>query len=73
MTAVETGSDQVSLLAGQVALVTGATSGLGRNFAHVLSSHGARVAVAGRREDRLRDVVAESARWAARASAFGWT
>ena len=41
-------------LRNQVAVVTGATSGLGRRFAHVLSHAGAAVALMGRREDRLR-------------------
>lgn len=45
-------------LSGQVALVTGATSGLGWNFARVLARAGASVAVAGRRVDRLEEVVA---------------
>jgi NAD(P)-dependent dehydrogenase (short-subunit alcohol dehydrogenase family) len=40
-------------LTGQTAFVTGATSGLGRRFAKVLAAAGARVAVAGRRLDRL--------------------
>jgi NAD(P)-dependent dehydrogenase (short-subunit alcohol dehydrogenase family) len=40
-------------LRGQVALVTGAASGLGRRFARVLSSCGASVALASRRIDRL--------------------
>jgi NAD(P)-dependent dehydrogenase (short-subunit alcohol dehydrogenase family) len=40
-------------LRGQVALVTGATSGLGWRFAQVLAACGAAVAAAGRRADRL--------------------
>jgi len=43
----------------QVALVTGATSGLGYRFAKVLAAAGAKVAVAGRREDLLEEVAAE--------------
>ncbi|MCP4328024.1 MAG: glucose 1-dehydrogenase [Alphaproteobacteria bacterium] len=43
----------------QVAIVTGASSGLGRHFALTLAEAGAKVAVAARRVDRLRDVVAE--------------
>jgi NAD(P)-dependent dehydrogenase (short-subunit alcohol dehydrogenase family) len=46
-------------LEGQVALVTGATSGLGRRFARVLAAAGARVAVTGRRTERLEEVAAE--------------
>lgn len=45
-------------LTGSVALVTGATSGLGRRFAEVLAAHGAAVAVAGRRTGRAEEVVA---------------
>jgi NAD(P)-dependent dehydrogenase (short-subunit alcohol dehydrogenase family) len=40
-------------LSGQVALVTGATSGLGWRFAQVLAAAGATVVPTGRREDRL--------------------
>ncbi len=40
-------------LGGQVALVTGTTSGLGRRFALVLAASGARVVVTGRRQERL--------------------
>ena len=46
-------------LAGQVALVTGASSGLGRRFAVLLAANGARVVATGRRIDRLADVAAE--------------
>jgi NAD(P)-dependent dehydrogenase (short-subunit alcohol dehydrogenase family) len=43
-------------LSGQVALVTGATSGLGWRFAQVLAAAGATVVPAGRREDRLAEL-----------------
>jgi NAD(P)-dependent dehydrogenase (short-subunit alcohol dehydrogenase family) len=48
-------------LTGQVALVTGTTSGLGRRFAEVLAHHGAAVVLTGRRADRL-DAMAEELR-----------
>jgi NAD(P)-dependent dehydrogenase (short-subunit alcohol dehydrogenase family) len=44
-------------LRGQVALVTGATSGLGARFARVLAACGASVIAAGRRRERLDEVV----------------
>jgi NAD(P)-dependent dehydrogenase (short-subunit alcohol dehydrogenase family) len=43
-------------LAGQVAFVTGATSGLGWRFAQVLANAGADVAIAGRRRERLAEL-----------------
>lgn len=48
-------------LSDQVALVTGATSGLGRRFAQTLAAAGATVVVTGRREHLLAEVVEEIA------------
>lgn len=48
-------------LSGQTALVTGTTSGLGLRFAKVLAKCGARVALTGRRAERL-DALAEEIR-----------
>ena len=45
-------------LAGRRALVTGASSGLGRHFAVTLAAHGAHVVVAARRASALDEVVA---------------
>jgi NAD(P)-dependent dehydrogenase (short-subunit alcohol dehydrogenase family) len=46
-------------LEGRVALVTGASSGLGAHFAKVLAQAGARVALGARRRDQLEAVAAE--------------
>ncbi|MEO8523820.1 MAG: SDR family oxidoreductase [Caldimonas sp.] len=46
-------------LSGRVALVTGASSGLGAQFAKVLARAGAGVALAGRRVERLKSLRAE--------------
>lgn len=48
-------------LTGQVALVTGTTSGLGRRFARTLAAAGAKVVGTGRRRERLDEMVAEIA------------
>jgi 3-oxoacyl-[acyl-carrier protein] reductase len=45
-------------LKGRVAMVTGASSGLGRRFAQVLAANGAAVALAARRTDRLKEIQA---------------
>jgi NAD(P)-dependent dehydrogenase (short-subunit alcohol dehydrogenase family) len=56
-------------LAGRVALVTGASSGLGRHFAQVLAGAGAGVALLARRRERLeelsREIMARGGRAAA--------
>ena len=44
---------------GSAVVITGATSGIGRETARAFARAGARVVAAGRREDRLRELVAE--------------
>lgn len=46
-------------LSSKVAMVTGASSGLGLHFARTLAAHGAAVVVTARRADRLADLVSE--------------
>jgi NAD(P)-dependent dehydrogenase (short-subunit alcohol dehydrogenase family) len=53
--------DLFSDLEGRVAFVTGASSGLGRHFAHTLARAGMRVAVGARRRDALATLCAELA------------
>ncbi|MFI1970050.1 short-chain dehydrogenase [Streptomyces cinnamoneus] len=47
------------ILQGKIALITGASSGIGAAAARVFSREGATVVLAARREDRLRELVAE--------------
>ncbi len=58
-------------LEGKVALVTGASSGLGRHFAVTLARAGAKVAAGARRLDRLDELVAEIEGFDGRALALG--
>jgi NAD(P)-dependent dehydrogenase (short-subunit alcohol dehydrogenase family) len=46
-------------LTGKVAIVSGASSGLGRHFAIVLARAGAKVAIAARRTEKLKELAAE--------------
>ena len=46
-------------LTGKIALVTGASSGIGRHFANTLAGYGANVILAARRSDRLEQAVDE--------------
>jgi NAD(P)-dependent dehydrogenase (short-subunit alcohol dehydrogenase family) len=57
-------------LDGKVALVTGASSGLGARFAQALALAGARVLVCARRENRLRELVDSIALAGGRAAAL---
>ncbi len=57
-------------LEGRTALVTGASSGLGRHFAATLAGAGARVAACARRADRLEELVGEIEASGGRAGAF---
>lgn len=57
-------------LTGKLALVTGASSGLGLHFSKLLGSAGAKVAVAARRVDRLQQLVEEISNSGAEARAF---
>jgi NAD(P)-dependent dehydrogenase (short-subunit alcohol dehydrogenase family) len=56
-------------LSGEAALVTGASGGLGAHFARLLARHGARVALAARRRDRLEALAGEIAAAGGRALA----
>ena len=58
-------------LTGRVALVTGASSGLGVRFAEVLAGEGAAVALVARRTERLAAVQARIERAGGRALAIG--
>lgn len=57
-------------LDGKVALVTGASSGLGAHFAKVLAANGASVALTARRVDRLEQLAADLTANGARAAAI---
>jgi NAD(P)-dependent dehydrogenase (short-subunit alcohol dehydrogenase family) len=61
---------QIFDLAGKVALVTGASSGLGERFAEVLAANGAAVALVARRADRLQAVKSRVEKSGARAVAI---
>ena len=54
-----TGAARIFDMTGEVVLVTGASSGIGRRFAVVLAANGASVALAGRRREALDEAVAE--------------
>jgi len=55
----ESNSGRAPALAGKVAIITGASSGIGRETARALGREGARLVLASRRLDRLRSLEAE--------------
>ncbi|MBQ3444478.1 MAG: SDR family oxidoreductase [Selenomonadaceae bacterium] len=57
-------------LVGKTAIVTGASSGIGRSTAYKLAQEGANVVVTARREERLKEVVAECSRLGGKAVYF---
>ncbi len=56
-----TAAERLFDLTGEVALVTGASSGLGWRFAEVLAAQGAKVVAAARRVERLEELAATNA------------
>jgi 3-oxoacyl-[acyl-carrier protein] reductase len=56
---VKSGSAREKPLAGKVAIVTGASQGIGRSIALELASHGADVVITARNQSKLNDVAAE--------------
>ena len=61
-TAVRASVFREDILQGQVALITGGATGLGRETAFTLGRHGARIFICSRKEDRLRATVEELVR-----------
>jgi NAD(P)-dependent dehydrogenase (short-subunit alcohol dehydrogenase family) len=57
--AIELMADNFFDVRGRVAIVTGASSGLGKHFSGLLAGHGAHVVAAARRIDRVERLVAE--------------
>src|SRR5215212_8874044 len=51
--------NMIRKLSGTTAVITGATSGIGRETAREFAKAGAKVVVAGRRKERLQDLVKE--------------
>jgi 3-oxoacyl-[acyl-carrier protein] reductase len=57
-------------LKGRVALITGASSGLGERFAEVASANGASVVLTARREDKMKEIAARIEKAGGRAGYF---
>ena len=51
------GGKQMGRLDGKVAIVTGSTSGMGRDTAYVFAEEGAKVIITGRNEQRAKETV----------------
>ena len=59
-------------LSGRVALITGASGGLGAQFARTLAASGAAVVLASRRVDKLKELRYKSKARAARPMWWNW-
>ena len=57
--------NMVTKLTGKVALITGATAGIGKACARALARDGARLVLTGRRQDRLDELEQEAEKYGA--------
>ena len=66
----EMGTDEMASLQGRIALITGASQGIGRACALSLAQDGAKIALAARNQEKLEQVAAEIAAAGGEAAAF---
>jgi NADP-dependent 3-hydroxy acid dehydrogenase YdfG len=62
----------MTLLSGKVAIITGASSGIGKAAAMLFAVHGASVVLVARREDSLRAVVEKNQKWRRSSARYCW-